>query len=859
MYSLLSNRLFISFRHILLLIGFFVFLATILTNVGSAQSSSSNSSSNSNTAATPSPTATPIPIGSIVSELDKTSTSISEAKDFLAGQKLSQTITDGIPLLPTEIQELETSTKTELAGRVTLESVRTLESGWQSLQGKVENWTKSVQTQISNIDKRIVDLEAMRSKWRSSLAAISQNPDTSNVDPNADGDSSEVVPPEVLSRINEVVREIENTIKTAGDKRAELLTIESRLSESQSKIEANLKDIKAKRETLLTNIFRRDDSAIWSGDWASVTPANLFSQLNTTLRTQSDAFWVYFAQNPQRFIFHGFFLFAMFLLMIWVKKKTSPIAIEEPKLSKQASFFNMPIASALVVSAVFAGVIYPQMPQLLVTIIGIALVIPGILLLRQTIEKPLNILLYGVLAFYLTDRVRDIVQDPAFANRLLFAAEMLAAGVFLLWFYRSKYVLSLVEAGTFKTYSFIKSAIPITAAAFGLSFVAGLFGFVSLSYLIGNGVLRTVYSALILYTIVQILSAAVAFALRMRPLSLLGSVKNNRSFIRQKITRYIGWLFFIFWVLIVLNVFSLQDSVYEFLGWLFTYAIKIGEISFTFGDIILFLLTVWAAMQISKLIRFLLEEDVFPRIGISGGVSFSISSVIHYLILILGFMIAIAAVGIELSKFAVVLGAIGVGIGFGLQTIVNNFISGLILLFERPVKVGDTIELNGQIGKLRKIGLRASILRKVDGSEVIVPNSQLMSDEVVNWSGTDDTRRVDIPIGVAYGTDPHKVLEILDSIPRKFDLVLADPPTRALFSSFGENSLDFELRFWVNDDSSWVPLRSEIIMAIHDEFVEAGIEMPFPQRDLHIRSMDPEVANDLLAINKAKENDKEQK
>ena len=273
-----------------------------------------------------------------------------------------------------------------------------------------------------------------------------------------------------------------------------------------------------------------------------------------------------------------------------------------------------------------------------------------------------------------------------------------------------------VEAGSFSIFNFVRKAIPFVIGIFGFALVANLAGFVSLSNLVGNGILRSAYSALLLYMFVQILRSSVAFLLRVRPLSYLSAVRNNRLYIRQRITRGIAWLVGMLWIYLVLSFFSVQDLVLGALNDAIGFSFKVGEISVGVGNVLLFVLMIWIAILVSRFLRFVLEEDVFPRIDLAGGVSFAISSVLHYAIIIAGFLFAISAAGLELSKFAVVLGALGLGVGLGLQNIVNNFVSGMILLFERPVKVGDTVQIGEHTGSLRSIGLRASVVRKVDGS-----------------------------------------------------------------------------------------------------------------------------------------------
>ncbi|MGE3467994.1 MAG: mechanosensitive ion channel family protein, partial [Pyrinomonadaceae bacterium] len=300
----------------------------------------------------------------------------------------------------------------------------------------------------------------------------------------------------------------------------------------------------------------------------------------------------------------------------------------------------------------------------------------------------------------------------------------------------------------------------------------------------------------------------------------------------------VKWLGTVLWALVALTLFSLRDLVFSFLSDALSAELNIGSIKLTLGHIVVFILAIWFAVLISRFLRFFLEEDIYPRVNLGTGVSYAISTMVHYLVLTLGLLIAVAALGFELSQFAIVAGAVGIGIGFGLQNIINNFVSGIILLFERPVKVGDTVQIGSQIGTLSQIGLRASVLRKVDGSDVIVPNSQLISEEVVNWTMSDEKRRLDIPVGVAYGTEPERVLSLLQSVANANGEILADPPPRALFLAFGESSLDFELRAWTENSDEWVTIRSQLVVAVSNALTEAGIEIPFPQRDLHVRSRD---------------------
>jgi small-conductance mechanosensitive channel len=201
----------------------------------------------------------------------------------------------------------------------------------------------------------------------------------------------------------------------------------------------------------------------------------------------------------------------------------------------------------------------------------------------------------------------------------------------------------------------------------------------------------------------------------------------------------------------------------------------------------------------------------------------------------------------EFSRLALFVGAFGVGLGFGLQTVINNFVSGLILLFERPIQVGDMVEVGGLLGEVRRIGARSSTVHTADGAEVIVPNANLIAEQVVNWTRSDRRRRITVDVGVAYGTDPVRVLELLRGVGAASSAVLSDPPPEALFLGFGESALNFRLRAWIPRFEESYAASSDLGVAISAALRDAGIEIPFPQRDLRVRSIEPDALRALDA------------
>jgi small-conductance mechanosensitive channel len=367
--------------------------------------------------------------------------------------------------------------------------------------------------------------------------------------------------------------------------------------------------------------------------------------------------------------------------------------------------------------------------------------------------------------------------------------------------------------------------------------LANLGGYVALANLIGRTVVWSTYAAVVLYGATRVVDALVVFVLQVPPLSVLGMVSDHRFLIRQRTSFVVHVAAWYFWIRSTLGRAELRDDVQTAIDAIMAWNLPLPEVEITLGDILASGVTFYAALLLSRFIRFMLEEDVYPYLGLAKGRPYAISTLIHYSLVIIGFLLAAAALGFDMNRFTLLAGAFGVGIGFGLQTIVNNFLSGIILLTERPIQVGDTITLGDVMGEIQRIGIRSSTVRTWQGAEVIVPNADLIAHQVTNWTLTDRRRRIEIPVGVAYGSDPRLVLETLVAVGQACEQVLADPAPYALFLGFGDSALNFELRAWTDDFDAYIQVRSRLCTGIFDALAAAGLEIPFPQRDLHIKTL----------------------
>ncbi|HXV79221.1 MAG TPA: mechanosensitive ion channel domain-containing protein [Candidatus Binatia bacterium] len=254
--------------------------------------------------------------------------------------------------------------------------------------------------------------------------------------------------------------------------------------------------------------------------------------------------------------------------------------------------------------------------------------------------------------------------------------------------------------------------------------------------------------------------------------------------------------------------------------------------TFLYLGILLFLLFYFTAK-----IRNWIVDRLLAKSSVHVGVRQAVGTITRYVILVLGFLIILQTAGIDLTTLNVLAGAVGIGVGFGLQNIANNFVSGLIILFERPIKIGDRIEVGSAEGDVIKIGARSTTVLTNDNIAIIIPNSKFISENVVNWSYTDESVRFKVPVSVAYGSDVRLVEKLLLEVAIENSDVLDRPAPSVRFIEFGDNGLLFELRAWSTSLAHRKGmLVSNLNFGIHDKFKDNYIEIPYPQRDLHIRT-----------------------
>lgn len=449
-------------------------------------------------------------------------------------------------------------------------------------------------------------------------------------------------------------------------------------------------------------------------------------------------------------------------------------------------------------------------------------------------------LVYLLTALLLLSKFTTVAGVPLPVARLYVAA--VGAGGLPLCLWRAR---ESRKAGSPAWYVW---ALRLGAAVLGVVLGAEVAGYSGLATYLLEASLQTVFLALFAWMFALLTKGALEFLLWGSPLARRAVLRSHAEVVLKRTGAVLDGIAAFLAFAALLFVWRVYDTPWEAIGAILAFGFTWEGGHVSVGVVGAALAVLYAALFASWCLQRFLDERVYPKRRVEWGARVSINRLVQYAFVLAGFLLAISTLGLDLQKFTVLAGALGIGIGFGLQNIVNNFVSGLILLFERPIKAGDLVQLADQWGTVEKIGLRATVVETFDRAEVIVPNSDLVSGQVTNWTLGNRLNRLVIPVGIAYGSDVPLAMKILEEVGRGNPRVLRDPPPEVYFVAFGASSLDFELRVWLADVQERFLLRSELHQEIDRRFREAKVEIAFPQRDLHLRSVDVPARQALAGL-----------
>ena len=532
-------------------------------------------------------------------------------------------------------------------------------------------------------------------------------------------------------------------------------------------------------------------------------------------------------------------------LMFWLKRRAGHMVADGVASARSMEVLSRPLSAWLVLVALGAVLYDLQGPVIRQQLVMLLAWVPVLVLLQRRILLLVGPWAYLSAVFYFLNVVASLFVGSMLIYRLGLLSLNLLMVLTLAWLaLRPRLPVPPEEAEV----PGAAAPQPMTGAlprlllllACGVLLVsagANVLGNITLATMLTGAVLDTSYAALALYAGASVLVALFQVVLARPKVSRLAA--RHAGSLIPMFARLGRTLLLLAWAAFALQEFRVYRPLSDLVIMVLNFRLPLGVLTLTPGNVVAFVAATWVAFWLARTIRMLLAEDVMPALQLPRGVGQTVSTLSYYGILVIGLLSALAAAGFKVGELAIVFGALGVGIGLGLQDVVKNFVAGLILMFERPIQPGDVVDVVGVSATVRDIGLRATTLTTFDGADVVVPNGMLLSDKLVNWTLTGNSRRINVDVSTSYDVNPQQTMALLVGIASRLEGVAPFPAPFAIMTALAPGELQFNVRAWTTQQADWLLVRSEFVMRIRDGLAEAGIKVPLPQRELHVRGGPP--------------------
>jgi small-conductance mechanosensitive channel len=658
-------------------------------------------------------------------------------------------------------------------------ALASLEISWRVLRQRFESLRRNIEARAQRREANVATLNRLRDTWSRSLE-----------------DATAVHAPEsVLARARATLAAIEATRVPIEQRRGRVLVLQDEVSRGMQTCDDALDRVAAVQRLRLARLLVDREPPLWdlplrrSADGATI-------RIDPELDVASDDPFVYLRR-------HGASIagtVAVFVALAVILRNGSAAG---------SLLARTPWAAAIPLAIVLTRPLRPEPPPVLrEVLVGLAAVAAA-RVLRPRVTPRLAALLYWFTALFFVMFASEVLDLPPAFRRAAPIVEMVAAALLLFGMALDLDRHPIASSGRAGWVRSVPYFVVLAGTACLASAGAWLIGYTAFGEWLGTG---TFYVGLLSIAVVAFrigVGGLVEIALARSPLSRLRTVAQHRIAVDRAVGAVLDGVTWLFWIWFLLLRFDLLDSATASALGVVHARIRIGELDFAVGRLFGFVVVVAGAYLVTRILVFLLEEDVYSRMELPRGVPYALSTLTRYGLLLAGFLLALATLGLDLTRITVLVSAFGLGIGFGLQQIVNNFVSGLILLFERPVQVGDSVQLGDLTGFVDRIGIRSSTIRTDDGAEVIVPNSRIIDERVTNWTLSDRRRCVTLELTIAGTGDAGQLIDLLVDTVRRDPRVCAKPAPEALLIRFGEEHAEFQLRVWT-EAPEWTRLRSEL-------------------------------------------------
>lgn len=641
------------------------------------------------------------------------------------------------------------------------------------------------------------------------------------------------------------------TSESPNDLKTEILNFISDLTASQSSLRSYLDSIQTAQTELtiaenklgnISNLIESDKTKLTKSIWVSDAPPiwsvpkdtldiSKADKLEYFVDSNLNMVQAFFKNNPKLPYYSLISFLCVLGIILYLKSKAKNLYEGLQEEFQEANIvLSYPLIATLIIFW-FLSLFFTFFPKELNDVLSFFMLIPLVILLKTLNSdwKWHTVIIFSCsyLVFLL---IRDI--DYTFMGQRIFLI-IINVLLLLLFVYYRKNKESLEQANKF-WYGTLPFFINLFIIIGIVALLASVFGNIQLARLLNYIMLGVVITIHTIRAVVRLVRNFV-FLILMGPLMKHSYILKEDGVIvlkvMDKLFRIIGFSALVY---IVLEMLTIRKDTFSALVGIVNYEVSIGQFSLSLGNILAFILTLQIAIWLSSFIRYFLDKEVFPRSNFKQGVPNTILLMIKFTFAILGILIAFSAAGIQIDKLAIVMGALGVGIGFGLQNIFSNFISGIILAIERPISIGDLIEIPDVSGVVKDIGLRASTVRTWDGSDVIVPNGVLIANKLTNWTFFDRLRRVKVDIRVPFDANIEEVSILLLDTANKIPEVMKKPKAYLNFKGIGTSAMEITLYCWINDSNKIFSYGTAIRKAIYKALLEAGYDTPVPKQELKL-------------------------
>jgi len=664
------------------------------------------------------------------------------------------------------------------------------------------------------------------------------------------------MPAALASRVDALVAQLKAAEQALSKPLARQISLGRRANLVDARIQVGLRSVAEAIDYIDSRLIRLDSPPLWKARQVDTDSDGAMTSIKNGLDIEARFLAEYGASdfgNQRALHVLQILLLPVLLLLSWrarrARREAEKAGAEPEPVDATTRVLQRPFSSWLLLSMMGVLAFEPDAPLLAHQFAMLVALIPVLRLLPPQAKRLLGLWPYVATALYLLERIAIFFVPNALVYRwyhLVLASLALLLTLGLLW--RARQHRHAVPDGhvlEMRMGRVVHFAAWFSVVALGISIVSNIVGNVSLAEMLSSAVIDSGYLALVLYAGMTVAVALLQLLLARGGDARLRVVREKATPLFTLIVRLLSLAAIIGWVVFAANRFRVFRPVYAFFESILTRTFQIGEIGISLGHVLVFFVSIYVAFWAAKATRYLLQEEVLTRMSLPRGVGNSVASLTYYAVLLLGGLVALTAAGFKMTQLAFIFGALGVGIGFGLQNVVNNFVSGLILMFERPIQPGDVVEITGTSGRVREIGMRATTIKTFDGADVVVPNGTLLSEKLTNWTLLDRNRRLDIDIGVAYGSDPAKLSALLQRTALQTTGIVSSPEPVVLFLGFGASALNFGIRAWTYDYDNSASIRSDLVTRIYIALNEAGIELPFSQQDIHLRSVSEEAIEKL--------------